>query len=105
MQPPTRAKPARPTATSYACDREIRELGEDYPELQKIDRAYRVLEGRLLRAQPKLRSRRSISTAMEFSLALADAKHDASLDSTLSLAREAFVEARVVKVAQRANSD
>ena len=91
----------RPTATSYVCDRETRELGEDYPALRKIDRAYRLLERRLAAAQPQLRARRSLSSIMDFSLALADAKHDASLGSTVSLARDAFVEARVVKVARR----
>jgi hypothetical protein len=95
---------ARPTATSYACDRETRELGEDYLELKKVDRAYRLLERRLTAAQPRLQARRSLSTIMDFSLALADAKHDASLGSTVLLARDAFVEARVVKVARRSDS-
>ena len=94
----------RLTATSYVCDRETRELGEDYLELKKVDRAYRLLERRLTAAQPRLRARRSLSTIMDFSLALADAKHDASLGSTVLLARDAFVEARVIKVAQRPDS-
>ncbi len=88
------------TATSYICDRETRELGEDYPELKKIARAYRLLEHRLAAAQARLRARRSLSTVMDFGLALADAGHDASLGSTVSLARDAFVEARVVKIVQ-----
>jgi hypothetical protein len=87
----------RSTATSYVCDRETRELGEDYLELKKIDSAFRLLERRIAVAQPRLRARRSLSTVMDFSLALADARHDASLGSTVSLARDAFVEARVVK--------
>jgi hypothetical protein len=91
----------RSTATSYVCDRETRELGEDYPELKKIDRAFRLLERRIAAAQPRLRARRSLSTVMDFGLALADAKHDASLGSTVSLACDAFVEARVVKVFRR----
>ncbi len=86
------------TATSYVCDRETRELGEDYPELKKIVRAFRLLEQRLTAAQPRLRARRSLSTVLDFSLALGDANHDASLGSTVSLARDAFVEARVVKI-------
>lgn len=98
-----RAMPC-PTATSFACDRETRELGEDYGDLRKIDRAYRLLERRLAQAQPHLRSRRSLSTVMDLSLALADARHDASLGSTLSLARDAFVEARVVNITRRCNS-
>ena len=89
---------ARLTATSYVCDRETRELGEDYLELKKIARACRLLERRLTAAQPRLRARRSLSTVIDFSLALADARHDASLGATVSLARDAFVEARVVRV-------
>ena len=88
----------RYTATSYVCDRETRELGEDYAELKKIDRACRLLERRLAQAPPRLRSRRSLSTVMDFSLAFADARHDASLGPTVTLARDAFVEARVVRV-------
>lgn len=102
----TAAKPkARHTATSYVCDRETRELGEDYPELQRIARAYRLLERRLTAAQRRLRAGRSLSAVMDFSLALADADHDASLGSTVTLAHDAFVEARVVKVARPASSD
>lgn len=93
------------TATSYICDRETRELGEDYPELNKIARAYRLLEHRLTAAQARLRARRSLASVMDFSLALADANHDASLGSTVALARDAFVEARVVKVRREAASD
>lgn len=98
---PTQRSTTRMTATSYVCDRATRELGEDYPELRKIDRAYRLLERRLAAAQPRLQARRSLSTVMDFSLALADAKHDASLGSTVSLARDAFVEARVVEVVRQ----
>lgn len=88
------------TATSYICDRETRELGEDYPELKKIARAYRLLEHRLSAAQANLRARRSLSVVMDFSMVLADANHDESLGSTIALARDAFVEARVVKIVQ-----
>lgn len=85
-------------ATSYVCDRETRELGEDYPELKKIARACRLLERRLAAAQPRLQARRSLSAVMDFRLALADADHDASLGTTVSLASDAFSEARVVRV-------
>ncbi len=95
---PSPTKATLYTATSYICDRETRELGEDYPELKKIARAFRLLEHRLTAAQSRLRARRSLSTAMDFGLALADANHDASLGSTVSLARDAFIEARVVKI-------
>jgi hypothetical protein len=101
MPPPApKSRPPRYTATSYVCDRPTRELGEDYPELKKVARAYRLLERRLVAAQPVLRSRRALSTVMDFSLALADANHDESLGSTILLAQEAFVEARVVKIAR-----
>jgi hypothetical protein len=99
--PPARQSPIY-TATSFACDRETRELGEDYPELRKIERAYRLLEHRLAAAQPRLRAKRALSTAIDFNLTLSDARHDASWAATLSLAREAFAEARVVKIAKPA---
>ena len=35
---------------------------------------------------------------MDFSLGLADARHDANLGATVLLARDAFAEARVVKI-------
>jgi len=88
-------------ATSYVCDRETRELGEDYFELAKVERAYRLLERRLTRAAPALHARRSIETVTEFNLLLADARHDASLGSTLALAKDAYSEARVVRMITR----
>ena len=87
-------------ATALACDRETAELGEDYPELQKIERAYRLLERRLERAPVALHASRAIRTAHELAMGLADIRHDASLGSTLSLAKDAFEEARVVKIAR-----
>ena len=88
------------TATSPVCDRETRELGEDYPELRKIERAYRLLEHRLAAAQGRLQAERSLSTAMDLSLALADARHDASWGATLSLARDGYEVAGVVRIAR-----
>ena len=85
-------------ATSFRCDRETAELGEDHPTLARIERAYRMLERRLEHAQPFLHARRSIETVMELAQALADARHDASFGATLSLARDAFAEARVVPI-------
>jgi len=87
-------------ATSYACDRETRELGEDYTELKKVERAYRLLERRLTRAAPALQTRRAIESVTEFNLLLADARHDASFGSLLSAAKEAHNEARVVRIAR-----
>ena len=69
--------------------------------MKKIARAYRLLEHRLTAAQAKLRGRRSLATVMDFSLALDDASHDASLGATVSMARDAFVEARVVKIVRQ----
>ncbi len=96
--------PQRPriyhVATSFACDRETCELGEDYPELKKIERAYRLLEQRLERAPVQLHARRAIKSAHSLSESLADARHDASFGATLSLAEDAFEEARVVKIAR-----
>jgi hypothetical protein len=105
MPPPTSCKTQiRPAtvyvATSFACSRETRELGEDYAELKKIERAYRLLEHRLVSAQPRLQAERALSTVLDFSLTLADARHDASWGTTLSAAREAFVEARVTRMAR-----
>jgi len=87
-------------ATALACDRETAELGEDYPELKKIERAYRLLERRLERAPVTLHAGRAIKTAHELAMGLADIRHDASLGATLSLAEDAFEEARVVKIAR-----
>jgi hypothetical protein len=87
-------------ATSFACDRDTCELGEDYPELQKIERAYRLLEQRLERAPVLLHARQAIKSAHNLSAGLADVRHDASFGAILSLAEDAFEEARVVKIAR-----
>lgn len=88
------------TATSFACPRDAAELGEDYAELQKIDRAYRLLERRLTRSAVRLNARDAIRTVTEFNLLLADARHDASWASTLDLAKDAAEDARVVRIAR-----
>lgn len=85
-------------ATSFACERETCELGEDYPELLRIERAYRLLERRLERAPHVLHARPAIRSANELSLGLADIRHDASFGATLDLALDAYKEARVVKI-------
>jgi hypothetical protein len=85
-------------ATSFACGRETAELGEDFPELQKIERAYRLLERRLERAPVRLHAGRAIRSAHDLAASLADARHDASFGATLALAADAFAEARVVKI-------
>jgi hypothetical protein len=88
------------TATSFACPRATAELGEDYPELLKIDRAYRLLERRLTRAAVRLNARHAIRTVTEFNLLLADARHDAAWASTLDEAKDAHEEARVMRIAR-----
>ena len=93
-----RTAPTRYVATSFRCDRETAELGEDYPALARIERAYRLLEQRLERAQPFLHARRSIESVMDLAQSLADARHDASFGAALSLAQDAFAEARVVPI-------
>lgn len=90
----------RYVATSFRCDRETAELGEDYPALVRVERAYRVLERRLEHALPVLHARRSIEAVMDIAQSLADARHDASFGSTLSLALDAFEEARVIPIAE-----
>jgi hypothetical protein len=87
-------------ATSFACDPETAALGEDYPELKKIERAYRLLEKRLERAPYLLHARRAIKSTHDLSCGLADTRHDASFGSTLALAKDAHEEARVVKIAR-----
>ena len=86
------------TATSYACDRDTRELGEDLAELRRIERAYRLLESRLERAAVKCHSVRACRSILDLGASLADARHDASFGSTLSLAEDAAAEARVVDI-------
>jgi hypothetical protein len=98
LAPPT----IRYVATSYICDRDTRELGEDYAQLKKVERAYRLLERRLSRAAVGLRSRRAVSTVTEFNLLLADARHDASWGATLALAKDASDEARVARFTRSA---
>jgi hypothetical protein len=99
-EPPRERPRIYHVATSFVCDRETSELGEDYPELRKIERAYRLLERRLERAPVRLHARRAIRSAHDLSVGLADVRHDASFGSTLALAADAFGEARVVKIAR-----
>jgi hypothetical protein len=66
----------------------------------KIERAYRLLERRLERAPATLHAGRAIRAAHELAESLADARHDASLGSTLALAKDAFAEAHVVRIAR-----
>ena len=98
--PPPLRKTILHTASSFACSRDTAELGEDYAELQKIDRAYRLLERRLTRAAVRLNTRDAITTVTEFNLLLADARNDASWGRTLDLAKDAAEEARVIRIAR-----
>ena len=93
--------PHRYVATSFACSRETCELGEDYPELKRIERAYRLLERRLELAPMALNAAPAIRTAHELAMGLADVRHDASFGATLDTAKDAFEEARVVRIVRR----
>jgi hypothetical protein len=88
-------------ATSLRCDRETCELGEDFPELLKVERAARMLEQRLARAARHLSARPAIDSVTELNLLLADARHDSSFDSLFARAEDAFGEARVVRMRQK----
>lgn len=88
-------------ATSFRCDLETREFGEDYPELQKVERACRLLERRLACAARHLASRPAVEAVTELNLMLADARHDSSFDALLARAEEAFGEARVVRMTRK----
>jgi len=85
-------------STSYVCDRETRELGEDYAELRGIEVAYRLLMARLNRARRRCDADDARSSIKEMLVLLPDARHDASFGSTLSLAKDAAQEARVVRM-------
>ena len=98
---PTPAPPRATTiyaSTSFACDRDTRELGEDYPELKKIDRSYRLLAHRVDRARHKANARATVRMLTELDMLLADARHDVSWQTTLDEAKDAFAEARVVRI-------
>lgn len=85
-------------STSYRADLETRELGEDYPELQKVDRICRLLERRLTRAARLVAARAAIASLTELNLLLADARHDSSFDGLLARAENAVAEAGVLRM-------
>lgn len=88
-------------ATCSRVGTETCELGEDFPELQKIDRAARLLEQRLTRAARNLNARTTIESVTELNLMLSDARHDSSFDALLARAETAFADARVVRIRQK----
>lgn len=83
-------------ATNNRADLETRELGEDLAELRGIEAAYRLLMGRLGRARRRCLSDHARSSIKDLLVLLPDVRHDASFGATLSLARDAAAEARVV---------
>lgn len=84
-------------STSFAVPREIRELGESYPALVAIDRAYLSLIA-LCEAAEAGCAGEAKRVAYDFRQALGDARHDAEFGGTLALAKDAFNEAGVVRV-------
>ena len=98
---PLRRKQTLYVATSYVCDRETRELGEDYAELRGIEVAYRLLMARLNRARRRCNSDDGRSSIKEMLMLIPDARHDASFGSTLSLAKDAARDAAVVRMVRR----
>ena len=88
-------------AHNFRCDRDTAELGEDYLELARIERAYKLLEARLERAAIATKSRLAAKTVLELGETLADIRHDASFGSTLALAHDAYHEAMVRPVQVR----
>ena len=82
---------------SFACDTETRELGEAYQDLKAIERAYRLLERRLERAEPNVHglARRLVYDLRQ---AIGEVRNDTCLGMHVDLARDAFGEAMVRKV-------
>lgn len=85
---------------SYAADRDTRELGEAYQDLRKIERAFRLLERRLARIEPRVHGR-AARLVHELAEALAEVRHDASMGAIVDMARDAFGEAMVRKVVRK----
>lgn len=88
-------------ATNFRVDRETAELGEDYEHLATVEAAYRALEATLAHVACKVRSKRGKAAVAEFIETLDDAAHDASIITTVSLARDAAAESRVVRIGVR----
>ena len=82
---------------SFACDTETRELGEAYQGLKAIERAFRLLERRLERAEPNVHGK-AARLVYELRQAIGEVRDDTCLGSTVDLARDAFGEAMVRKV-------
>lgn len=88
-------------ATNFRTDRETAELGEDYEHLATVEAAYRALEATLIHVAVRVKSKRARIAVTEFAETLSDAAHDASIITTVSLARDAAAEARVVRIGVR----
>lgn len=84
-------------ATSFRCDRETRELGEAYPALQAIDRKFAELVDLCEKAEAE-EAGEAKRVAYDLRQCLGDARHDAAFGSTLEQARDAYAEARVVRM-------
>ena len=84
-------------STSFRCDRETRELGEAYPALSAIDRAYQVLVA-LCEQTEAQECGDAKRVAYDLRQCLGDARHDASFGETLERSKDAYAEARVVRM-------
>lgn len=85
-------------SVNFRVDRETRELGEDYEHLAEVEKAYRTLEATLAKVAFKVKSKRARAVVTEFIETLDDAARDASVISTVSIARDAAADARVVRI-------
>ena len=85
-------------STSYRCDRETRELGEDYHRLVTVEKAYRALEAALEFVRPVMASKDGGAAVQGMLEGLANIRHDSCFGSTLELAKDAASEARVVQM-------
>ena len=83
---------------NFRCDTETAELGEDYVELARIERAERLLRLRLARAKLRCGSRLALRSVSRFADSLDDARHDASFDDAMEHAAEAAGVAMVKKM-------
>lgn len=86
------------TATSYACDRETRELGEDHVVVRQIAESFTLLRQSIDSARYLVRSADAKRMLLELDLFLVDANHDTGLFTVAERAKEAHAEAKVVPI-------
>ena len=82
-------------ALSYACDRNVRELGEDERWLEKVDHLVTTALAGIMLARHAVHSERARTARLEMELGLSDTMHDASWRGLCDDAKQASVEAKV----------